>query len=260
MSASTPPSVPSPSGVAAAFTAVGRFFFRYRNYLAPVGVLLVLVASPPRQFLWSEQADRVWDVLGLLVALVGQTVRMLTIGLAYIKRGGRDRQLEAKRLVCEGVYAQTRNPMYVGNFLLLTGLAMIYNSVLGYLVALPVYVGAILAIIGSEEDFLRGKFGAEYDDYCRRVPRFVPRFQGFGQTLATMPFDWRQVIAKEYGTTFAWTSVALALLAREQVAWHGVAESRTALVRLGVAWLAVAALWATARWLKKTRRLRQPAA
>jgi len=84
-----------------------------------------------------------------------------------------------------------------------------------------VYVGAILAIIGSEEDFLRGKFGAEYDDYCRRVPRFVPRLEGFGRTLATMPFDWRQVITKEYGTTFAWLTVALALLARQQVAWHG---------------------------------------
>ena len=249
-----------PSGIAGAFTAVGRFFFRFRNVLAPVGVLLVLVASQPRQFLGSEGADRIWDALGLCVALLGQTVRMLTIGLAYIKRGGRDRRLEAKRLVCEGVYAHTRNPMYVGNFLLLTGLAMIYNSVLGYLVALPVYVGAILAIIGSEEDFLRGKFGAEYDDYCRRVPRFVPRLRGFGQTLATLPFDWRQVIAKEYGTTFAWLTVALALLARERVAWHGLAESHAVLLRLGLAWLAVAALWATARWLKKTRRLRSPVA
>jgi len=260
MNSSASPGALPPSGVAAAFTAVGRFFFRYRNYLAPVGVLLVLVASEPCQFLWSEPADRVWDALGLLVALLGQTVRLLTIGLAYIKRGGRDRQLEAKRLVCEGVYAHTRNPMYVGNFLLLTGLAMIYNSVLGYLVALPVYVGAILAIIGSEEDFLRGKFGAEYDDYCRRVPRFVPRLEGVGRTLATMPFDWRQVITKEYGTTFAWLSVALALLAREQVAWHGVAASRTALLRLGLTWLVVAALWATARWLKKSRRLRPPVA
>jgi hypothetical protein len=70
-----------------------------------------------------------------------------------------------------------------------------------------------------------------------------------------MRFDWRRVIRKEYGTTFAWISVALALIAWEQVSWYGAAGARGILLWLAITWAGVFALYATARWLKKTRRL-----
>ena len=236
-------------------TAVGRFVFRYRDYLAPLGLLLIVAIARPQPFFASERLDVWFDCFGLLVAAVGQALRIAVIGLAYITRGGVNKQLAANRLVCDGIYAHSRNPMYLGNFLLLTGLAMIYHSWIVYLVALPLYVLALRTIVTSEEEFLRGKFGSEYDAYCRQVPRFVPRLRGLGATVAAIPFDWRRVIRKEYGTTFAWTSVALAMIAWEQVTWYGLAAARDMLWVLGVIWLVVLGLYSIARWLKKTRRL-----
>ena len=111
-----------------------------------------------------------------------------------------------------------------------------------------------MAIIRSEEEFLKGKFGSEYEDYCRRVNRFLPRLHGLRATLAGLHFDWRRVVRKEYGTTFAWISVALLLIGWEQLHWYGSAAYGT--VRwLAVAWLVVVSLYSVARWLKKTRRL-----
>lgn len=242
------------SRVASEVTRLGRFAFRYRDYLAPLGLVLILACTRPQPFFHSERLDIALDIVGLGVATCGQIIRILVIGYAYIQRGGINKQLAASRLVCEGIYGHSRNPMYVGNFLLLAGLAIIYHSVVVYLVALPVYVLAILAIIKSEEDFLQEKFGSEYEDYCRRVNRFLPRLHNLRTTLAGMHFDWRRVVRKEYGTTFAWISVALLLIAWEHFSWYGAGAGAT-LRRLGLVWLVIASLYGVARWLKKTRQL-----
>ena len=57
-----------------------------------------------------------------------------------------------------------------------------------------------------------GKFGAEYEDYCRRVPRFWVDFRGLRQTAEGLVFNWSLVARKEYGTTFYWIACAIALL------------------------------------------------
>jgi hypothetical protein len=88
------------------------------------------------------------------------------------------------------------------------------------------------------------------------VPRFIPRLRGLRATLSRFSFDWKRVVRKEYGTTFSWTTTALALLALERVHWDG---SRSATLGvLAAMWLILALLWMTARWLKRTRRLLSP--
>jgi protein-S-isoprenylcysteine O-methyltransferase Ste14 len=255
MSAGNTAAAGAPSPLLTSITAIGRFVFRYRDYLAPFGLLLILAGTRPRPFFASERLDAWFDALGLLVAACGQAWRFTVIGYAYIQRGGANKQLAASHLVCEGIYAHSRNPMYVGNFLLLAGLVIIYHSPVVYLVGFPVYLLGIWTIIKSEEAFLAQRFGTEYADYCRRVNRFLPRLHGMRQTLGSMRFDWRRVVRKEYGTTFAWTSVALVLIGWEQIHWYGLASARDLLMVLGEIWLGIAVLYAVTRWLKKTHRL-----
>lgn len=243
------------SRLTAAVTSIGRFCFRYRDYLAPLGLVLILVGTRPQPFFHSERLDLWFDLVGLLVAGCGQAIRFIVIGYAYIQRGGVNKELAANRLVCEGIYAHSRNPMYVGNFFLLAGLAIIYHSLVVYVVALPAYLFGIWAIVKSEEEFLARRFGNEYAEYCRRVNRFLPGLRGIGHTLASMRFDWRRVIRKEYGTTFAWTSTAVILIAWEHITWYGVAKARPLLLTLGAVWLTFLVPYSLARWLKKTRRL-----
>lgn len=78
------------------------------------------------------------------------------------------------RLLTDGPYARIRHPRYVEVVLWTLAYALFANHLGSYLVvvgSLPV----IYLIVVLEERELRERFGAEYIEYCRRVPRFVPR-------------------------------------------------------------------------------------
>jgi protein-S-isoprenylcysteine O-methyltransferase Ste14 len=80
-------------------------------------------------------------------------------------------------LLTEGLYARVRHPRYVQLILNLWGLALIANYPASY-VAVALWLPGIYVIVRLEERELRDRFGAAYDDYCRRTPRFVPKFKG----------------------------------------------------------------------------------
>ena len=234
---------------------IGRFFFGYRDYLAPLCGILLLILAQPRPFLGDPRLDAWQNALGLLVCAAGQLLRFAVIGYAYIKRGGTNKELDAPTLVASGFYAHSRNPMYVGNFLLLVGLAIIYNSAFVTLLVLPVMLLGIHAIVRAEERFLKERFGAQYDEYCRRVNRFLPDPRGLAATMSSMKFEWKRALRKDYGTFFAWTSVAIIFMIVDRLHWFGHEVSMPSLRRLAASWLVLLALYLVARWAKKTHLL-----
>jgi protein-S-isoprenylcysteine O-methyltransferase Ste14 len=236
----------------------GKFLFRRRNLVFPVAFLGVALVDRPRYPFESAAADAALDALGLGVAAAGQGLRALVIGLAYIRRGGRDGQVHADALVQEGVFAHCRNPLYLGNILVFLGLATVLNSWAGWLLGVPAVLFAYMAIVAAEEEFLHRRFGAEYEDYCRRVRRFWPSGRGLRQTLAGFAFDWRRVVKKEYGSTFAWAAAALAVLGWERIANGRGEEVRDRWPLWAATWGLLFAGWGVARFLKKTRRLDTP--
>lgn len=179
----------------------GQKCFRWRGLLMPVALALVLIPGP---MLLAE--PWVAALVGFPIAFAGELVRVATIGLDYIIRGGKNREVYAERLVVGGFYQHTRNPMYFGNLLLLVGFAIGANSVLLLAIGVPLAVLVHVGIIAAEENFLRGKFGADYDDFVRRVPRLIPRLSGLGKTLAGMEFNWRRVVIKEFYAPLGWLS------------------------------------------------------
>lgn len=80
-----------------------------------------------------------------------------------------------KRLVVRGLYRYTRNPMYLGVLSVILGWAVLFGSLplLGYaaLVASCFHAFTVL----YEEPHLAREFGAEYEQYCARVGRWLPR-------------------------------------------------------------------------------------
>jgi protein-S-isoprenylcysteine O-methyltransferase Ste14 len=232
---------------------IGNFFFRYRNGLFPLVYLLLLPKSPP-----LLASYRLAAALGLLVAGSGQLIRAVTIGLDYIRRGGKNRQVYAERLVQGGVFAHCRNPLYVGNYVLIAGVGLASNSLLFLAVALPFFAFAYRAIIAAEESYLRNKYGAEYDAYCARVNRIQPDLTGLGATLRGMSFNWRRLISAEYGSAFIWVA-ALTLVVLKNLWLAGDHELEDPLVQALWAILALVALaYVLARYLKKSGRLKEP--
>jgi protein-S-isoprenylcysteine O-methyltransferase Ste14 len=82
-------------------------------------------------------------------------------------------------LIAGGIYDRIRHPRYVQIVLSIWGYALIANYPAAY-VAAALWLPGILIIARLEEKELRDRYGAAYEEYCRRVPRFVPKFRDQG--------------------------------------------------------------------------------
>ena len=234
----------------------GNVIFRVRDVLFPLMLLTVAFGTRPRLAGDAMSTDHLVDVIGVLVSMTGQALRVLVIGLVYITRGGQNRQVWANSLVDTGMFAHSRNPLYLANLLLFLGLAIVHNGWAMYFIVLPFFVVAYVCIIAAEEQFLDGRFGEVYADYCRRVPRWLPTLRGLSGTLRSTQFDWMKVLRKEYGTPFAWMTGALILLVWEHWASPGAPPiGRVELATVIAIWIVLAVAYLTVRTLKLNGRL-----
>jgi protein-S-isoprenylcysteine O-methyltransferase Ste14 len=80
------------------------------------------------------------------------------------------------RLITEGVYARVRNPRYMEILLALIAYALFANFLGLYLLVLVTIPLGYYTVILEERE-LRARFGEEFEQYCRRVPRFLPRLR-----------------------------------------------------------------------------------
>jgi protein-S-isoprenylcysteine O-methyltransferase Ste14 len=233
---------------------IGNFVFLHRNVIFSLFFAVFVLGTRPAA--GSDHLE-IWRyALGISVALAGQMIRALTIGLAYIIRGGRNRKVYAKELVKNGIFAHCRNPLYLGNILIIIGLGIVADSILFYVLGIPLFIFLYIAIIKAEEDYLANRFGEEYIEYCRSVNRFIPRMSGIRKTIEGMEFNWRRLIVKEYGATYVWMICMILLIMKNQYYQYGYKVSKTVLLTLSLSFFVVTLLYAVARYLKKSKRLR----
>lgn len=237
--------------------ACGDFLFKYRNYLFPA-IFVVMALTAGKEPWTSVPVDDALDIAGVVVAALGQALRALVIGLAYIKRGGLNKKVYASDLVTTGIFASCRNPLYVGNAMILSGLLLICNTPWAYLIAGGFFVFAYYCIVRTEETFLLNKFGQGYVEYCRNVNRWVPDLGRVVEAVRTMSFNWRRVVMKDYSTIVAWVLGAIALETYEEALW-GVGLTQDLVVGFAVQVGFVLCCSATVRWLKKSGRLTETA-
>lgn len=123
--------------------------------------------------LWQRAPRPAAIAWSLLLVLPGLWLRGYASG--YVKKN--------RELTVTGPYAYTRNPLYLGSMTIAAGFAV---ALLSWPVALVLAVGfavIYVPVIVSEERFLRATF-ADFDDYCRRVPRIIPRLTAARSTNA----------------------------------------------------------------------------
>ena len=233
------------------FNQWGNFLFHTRNVLFPVLIAIVL-------FLWPPVAiDNVPGVyfmaMGLAMIIVGQGLRILAIGLSYIVRGGRMRRIYAENLVTDGLFSHCRNPLYVGNILIVMGFVFVSGNLTGLIVGSLAFIAIYRLIVHSEESFLSEKFGEPYTAFCNDVPRWIPRFKGLSDTINNYQFDWPKVSVKEYGTIMTSLMVPLGLMAYKLNLANKLGEYQSLLIALAVL---VLGAYGFVRFLKKTGRLK----
>jgi protein-S-isoprenylcysteine O-methyltransferase Ste14 len=236
--------------------AIGNFFFKYRNLLFPVFGASIFIPSPP---LFKEQVfgdHYYWYpiFLGFLIAIIGQGFRAMTIGFKYIVRGGKDKKVYAVDLVTEGMFGHCRNPLYVGNILMLLGVGLLSNSLYFIIIVVPIFCFIYQAIVLAEENYLRGKFGPQYDVYAKDVNRWLPHLGGITETFRGAIFNWRRYLLNEYNTLYMLAmSMYLVLLVHNPTLMSLSVNDKLKLSAMVV--IILTGLFLFVRHLKKTNRL-----
>lgn len=107
--------------------------------------------------------------------LVGAGLVLMALAFAEFRRHRTTviPHMEAERLITSGIFKRTRNPIYLGDALILAGLILRWDAVLA-LPLVPVFVWVIeKRFILAEEDRLRRKFRAEFARYCQKTRRWL---------------------------------------------------------------------------------------
>ena len=121
-----------------------------------------------------------------------------------------------------------RSIRFARELLIAIGIGLYGGAPLAFVTVLPFFVFFYYAIMATEEKFLYGKFGEEYEAFCCRTQRLWPSFTNIGQTLSGFNFHWWRALIKDSGTAF-WTFVALALIPLwREYFLHGITVSESA--------------------------------
>ena len=126
---------------------------------------------------WRGAAESAW-LRGAAIALICLGLMPLLESVARFVRVGRGTLvpiIPTKVLLVSGFYRYVRNPMYVGMLALIAGQAILFRSR-----GLALYLAAVallfhLFVTAYEEPKLRRTYGSSYEEFCRNVPRWIPR-------------------------------------------------------------------------------------
>jgi len=160
--------------MAVASLAVGAAFFGLWFWLLPSWLgFRVDMANGPR-WRWTAAVP---SVLGFAVAL------RCVWDFGWTGHGTPAPIAPPQKLVVVGFYRYVRNPMYLGFFAGWIGLWVVFGraNVVAMGVAFVLALGVALFVLLYEEPTLRKLFGADYEEYCRNVRRWVPRMQPWGK-------------------------------------------------------------------------------
>lgn len=191
----------------------GDFLFRYRSYL-PFALLpfFILVIFTSDTFLLSENVipgggnyNTPLIATAITIGMLGQGIRIWVAGFAPKDTSGRNtKEQKASVLNHTGLYSLCRNPLYLGNFLMMLAPCILLGNWLFILVFVLSFWLYYERIIFAEEHFLRSKFGQEYIDWTLHTPPFFPKFTGY--VPSKMDFSFRSMLRREYHSFFGLTS------------------------------------------------------
>jgi protein-S-isoprenylcysteine O-methyltransferase Ste14 len=234
----------------------GHWLFRWRSYL-PLLVLPLAVQSFLASGWMTQQlgdfGEEIWDFGCLSVALLGLTVRILTVG--FVPRGTSGRNTgrqKADTLNTTGMYSLVRHPLYLGNFLVFMGFVLLLKSGLFALLAAVIYVVYYERIILAEEEFIADRHGEVFHAWAGVTPVIAPTFRNW--VPPALPFSWRSALMREFHTLFLISVVFFASELLEGVVIEG--WTVPAWVAHEPQWLALAVasavLYLIVRTVKKT--------
>jgi protein-S-isoprenylcysteine O-methyltransferase Ste14 len=179
--------------------------FSLRSY-TPIPFLLVML-------LFAEPIVETM-LIGVLIVTGGELIRFW--GVAYA--GSLTRvtgNVGAPEVIVAGPFSYVRNPLYIGNLLIYTGIGIMSNALFPWLPLLAVvwFVFQYYQIILLEEEFLEKEFGELYLQFKYDVPRLIPLLSPYVNPIQSIQHpDWKKALRSERRTFQAIGIVILILI------------------------------------------------
>jgi protein-S-isoprenylcysteine O-methyltransferase Ste14 len=207
----------------------GHFFFRWRGIiplLFTIPLILALNESADIESIIGDTYEDVLVLISFIIALTGLGIRALTVGYVPGSTSGRNTtEQRAEFLNTDGMYSIVRNPLYLGNFIIILGVMMSIGVWWLCLIISLIFFIYMERIILTEEAFLEKEFGETYKQWRSKTPVILPNLKLW--TSATVEFSWKTVLKREYpgflaiGTAFIVTEMARDIMFEHQTfqAW-----------------------------------------
>ena len=142
----------------------------------PVALVYLVLASPTRH----------WIAMGAAAAALGLAIRAAASG--QLRKNA--------ELATSGIYARTRNPLYLGSAILAAGFIVAGHSLWAGLLVGVYFVIFYFPVMRNEEEDLRERFNGAFEQYAAHVPLFFPNIFSAGRPHSAeepeRPFSWEQ--------------------------------------------------------------------
>ena len=185
------------------FEQSGQWLFRWRSYLPLFVFLIVLPALIGFRYPNGDHRQQeAWSLVCLAVSFLGLAIRAWVVGTTPRGTSGRNTHQGqvASVLNTSGWYSIVRHPLYVGNYFMWLGIALLPRQWWLALLVTLVFWLYYERIMFAEEEFLRRSFGPSYEEWASRTPAFVPAFSRW--VKPSLPFSPRTVMRREYSGFF----------------------------------------------------------
>lgn len=184
----------------------GSWLFRYRSFVPLLVVpLCAFCLYSSSDFTRTHLNNDGWQFVCLILSFIGFAIRVITVGYAARGTSGRNttRQV-ADSLNTTGMYSIVRNPLYIGNYLILLGFLGVFQNLWLVLLITALYLLFYERIIMAEELFLRQRFGKTFEKWAYKTPAFFPRYSQWSSSKNS--FSWKEVLSREYNAFFVITT------------------------------------------------------
>lgn len=175
---------------------IGALLFPRRGLVWGALGMLVFLSAHPQPHLFK---------IGILLIVLGIALRSWCAG--YIK-AHRGKMQNIQELLTCGPYAHLRNPLYLANGVIGSGVVFLSGQLFWFALFVPLLFSLYGFIISAEETFLKERFGKEYQEYTQAVPRLLPRLSPF-PGRKKVPFSWQAFLSSEIHTMVTFSLVIL---------------------------------------------------
>lgn len=176
---------------------IGAFLFKNRSFTPIPLIILIFIFLKPSNY--GELTPYI-SIAGLIIIIIGEGIRIISVGYSFPGTSGRESYLRADNLNTSGIYSMVRNPLYIGNILIYSGLLIAYSNLAALICFDIILIFQYFFIINYEEEFLKEKFGDKYFEYCKTSGRVVPKFSSFKKPVYR--FNLLRVLFSENDSIF----------------------------------------------------------